>query len=173
MKKLVKFAVLSAVSTITISALSTTAFAYEGYERIQKNIAVHQSHQEHSTHHHHHYHQNSKIETRTREYHIHHNNNNTGDTLAAGALGLAAGAILGNILQKPAQPQIIYQPVPQSQVIYQVQPTTIHHRPIVPQEQISQWLAYCSKTYRSFNPRTGTFRGHDGLDYFCYAPVNN
>ncbi|WP_375609907.1 BA14K family protein, partial [Bartonella sp. AC53GZZY] len=25
---------------------------------------------------------------------------------------------------------------------------------------------------RSFNPKTGTFRGSDGLNHVCYAPIN-
>ncbi|MFT4372993.1 BA14K family protein, partial [Bartonella bacilliformis] len=62
-------------------------------------------------------------------------------------------------------------PIPQNQVIYQAPPIKVY-RPIQ-QEQVSQWLQYCSQKYRSFNPKTGTFRGHDGLDHFCYAPVND
>ena len=30
-----------------------------------------------------------------------------------------------------------------------------------------EWEDWCRDTYRSFNPRTGTFRGYDGLDHFC------
>ncbi len=29
------------------------------------------------------------------------------------------------------------------------------------------WREWCSNRYRSFNARTGTYRGFDGLDHFC------
>jgi uncharacterized protein YcfJ len=32
-----------------------------------------------------------------------------------------------------------------------------------------EWFDYCSRKYRSFNPRTGTFTGYDGVKYFCQA----
>lgn len=32
------------------------------------------------------------------------------------------------------------------------------------------WYRYCDNKYRSFNPRTGTYRGFDGRDHFCRAP---
>ncbi|EJF83981.1 hypothetical protein MCU_00649 [Bartonella elizabethae Re6043vi] len=128
---------------------------------------------------------------KTTHRHIHEHyvtRDNSGDALAAGILGLAAGAILGNVLKKPEQPQIIYQPVPQRQVVYQEVPQVVYQK--VPETQIiyeSQstatyqplqqpwtrgWLQYCKKKYRSFNPQTGTFRGYDGQNHFCYAPLN-
>ncbi|UNE53732.1 BA14K family protein [Bartonella machadoae] len=114
------------------------------------------------------YHYVEREKTKYRNVYV--NRDNSGDTLAAGVLGLAAGAILGNILKQPAQPQVIYQIPPQNQVVYQVQESVEY----LPLEQTSkaQWLEYCTKNYRSFNPKTGTFRGYDGLDHVCYAPVN-
>ena len=32
------------------------------------------------------------------------------------------------------------------------------------------WLRFCRARYRSFNPATGTYRGHDGRDRACVAP---
>ena len=29
------------------------------------------------------------------------------------------------------------------------------------------WLAYCSSKYRSFDPRSGTYLGYDGLRHPC------
>ncbi|WP_455481652.1 BA14K family protein [Bartonella sp. B35(2025)] len=120
------------------------------------------------------------VEKKTHHY-IHNPqiSNNASDTLAAGILGLAAGAVLGNILKQPQQPQIIYQAPPRNQVIYQKEPQkqvvyqaqqTTGYQPIQ-QPWTAGWLEYCKKKYRSFNPKTGTFRGYDGLDHFCYAPL--
>ncbi|WP_208436048.1 BA14K family protein [Bartonella phoceensis] len=128
---------------------------------------------------------------KTTHHHIHNHpvtRDNSGDAVTAGIIGLAAGAILGNVLKKPEQPQIVYQSVPQSQVVYQQVPQILYQP--VPQEQViyevqpaatyqplqqpwtHSWLQYCKKKYRSFNPKTGTFRGYDGLEHFCYAPLN-
>jgi len=30
-----------------------------------------------------------------------------------------------------------------------------------------EWYEWCSNRYRSFNARTGTFTGYDGVKYFC------
>lgn len=156
-------------------------------------------HNRHHVHHqrreHHHHHVERKIHRHverktTTHRHIHEHRvtrDNSGDTLAAGVLGLAAGAILGNVLKKPEQPQVVYQQVPQSQRVYQQVPQVVYQQ--IPQNQVIYevqstttyqqlqqpwthgWLQYCKKRYRSFNPQTGTFRGYDGLDHFCYAPV--
>ncbi|MET3589822.1 hypothetical protein ABID23_000909 [Bartonella silvatica] len=162
----------------------------------------------HDYHHHHNHHVDRKkkeqkrhhVERKTYHYverktvthrhiHKHHvDNHNSGDALAAGILGLAAGAVLGNVLKKPEQPQIIYQAVPQQRVVYQEVPQVVYQQ--IPQNQVIYevnstatyqqlhepwtrgWLQYCKKKYRSFNPKTGTFRGYDGLDHLCYAPLN-
>lgn len=29
------------------------------------------------------------------------------------------------------------------------------------------WFDWCTERYRSFNPRTGTYTGYDGVKYFC------
>lgn len=29
------------------------------------------------------------------------------------------------------------------------------------------WIAYCARKYRSFDPRTGTYLGYDGLRHYC------
>jgi len=31
----------------------------------------------------------------------------------------------------------------------------------------SNWHAYCASKYRSYNPRTGTYTGYDGLQHRC------
>lgn len=32
-----------------------------------------------------------------------------------------------------------------------------------------EWLAYCAERYRSFNARSGTYKGDDGESHFCTA----
>ncbi|WP_336279484.1 BA14K family protein [Bartonella sp. CB175] len=193
MRKFIKPAVLSAASAATVLVPLSTAFANKtsflneritqttitdpffnnsGQIRTQTYINRHQVRREEQTSHF------TRIE---RHKHVHNHfveQNNSGDTLAAGILGLAAGALLGNALKKsePPQPQIVYQVAPQRQVIYEVPQTQVVYQapPIVTyqnQQLSASWLQYCRTKYRSFNPETGTFRGYDGKDHFCYAPV--
>ncbi|MEJ6783902.1 BA14K family protein [Aminobacter sp. Piv2-1] len=116
--------------------------------------------------------------------HYKHRRDNTGAIVAAGALGLIAGAVIaGNANRsRPVyddyydydyqpQPRRIYRqeyyrPAPQQRVIYSenygrgyssVEPWT------------PEWYEYCSDRYRSFKPRTGTFTGYDGQQHFCVA----
>lgn len=37
------------------------------------------------------------------------------------------------------------------------------------QQRTQGWYDYCARTYRSFNPQTGTYRGYDGRDHACVA----
>ncbi|WP_375677475.1 BA14K family protein [Bartonella sp. AS69XJJH] len=142
-----------------------------------------QQQQQHHHHHHYYYHVANKTyhhierkKTKRSNIHI----DNSGDGLAVGILGLAAGTILGTVLQKPEQPQVVYQIVPQNQVIYREVPQnqriyqvqqTVEYEPLQ-QSSESDWLNYCKKKYRSFNAKTGTFRDRNGLEHVCYAPIN-
>ncbi|WP_375638627.1 BA14K family protein [Bartonella sp. MF74HXZ] len=133
----------------------------------------HHHHQHHHHHHHHHvenktYHHIEREKTKHSNIHI----DNSGDALAVG--------ILGTILKKSEQPQVVYQIVPQNQVVYQKVPQnqrvyqvqqTVAYKPLQ-QSLESDWLNYCKKKYRSFNPKTGTFRDRNGLEHICYAPIN-
>ncbi|WP_375616079.1 MULTISPECIES: BA14K family protein [unclassified Bartonella] len=143
-----------------------------------------QKQQQHHHHHHHHYHhvENKtyhyveRKKTKHRNIHI----DNSGDALAMGVLGLATGTILGTVFKKPEQPQIVYQTapqqmvvyqqIPQEQIIYEVQQTATYQP--LQQSWESDWLQYCKKKYRSFNPKTGTFRDRNGVEHLCYAPIN-
>ena len=69
-----------------------------------------------------------------------------GHAAAAGIAGFAAGAIIGGAL---AQPQ------PRGVVV------------VEPSYGYSDWIAYCSARYRSFNPRTGLYVGYDGRYREC------
>jgi hypothetical protein len=63
-----------------------------------------------------------------------------GGALAAGALGLATGAIIGGaIAQSQAQAAPVY----------------------------GRSAAYCAQRYRSYDPASGTYLGYDGLRHPC------
>jgi hypothetical protein len=67
-----------------------------------------------------------------------------GNALAAGAVGLAAGAIIGGALaQQQAQAAPVY---------------------VAPNQNS---VAYCSQRYRSYDPASGTYLGYDGLRHPC------
>ncbi|MBK3745528.1 BA14K family protein [Paraburkholderia aspalathi] len=99
------------------------------------------------------------------------------DAVAAGVIGLAAGALIGGALAQPRQPEY-YAPAPYSappRVIYEQAPA---YYPVAPARASYRggaepwsraWYDYCSQQYRSFNPQTGTYRGYDGADHFCSA----
>ncbi|WP_420962627.1 BA14K family protein [Brucella sp. IR073] len=102
----------------------------------------------------------------------------------AGAAGLAAGALIGGALtSRPtyaapppppydpyaAPPPVAYQPFapPPATYPYRAQPSYPRYASYQPWTR--GWYDYCSRRYRTFNARTGTFRGYDGQDHFCVA----
>lgn len=102
---------------------------------------------------------------------------NTGAVVAAGALGLAAGALLGSATR---QVDVIYR---YDEPRY-VRPRPVYERPVRVYEQprrvyvqryasfepwTREWYRYCSDRYRSFDPQSGTFMGYDGVRRFCEA----
>jgi hypothetical protein len=76
--------------------------------------------------------------------HWHHHHR---DAVAAGFVGLAAGALIGSALARPQQPRGF--------VV------------VEPSYGYSDWIAYCSQRYRSFDPRTGLYFGYDGYYHEC------
>ncbi|HZH52689.1 MAG TPA: BA14K family protein [Microvirga sp.] len=66
-----------------------------------------------------------------------------GDALAAGAIGLATGAIIGGALAQQQQQAPVYAAPNQSAV------------------------AYCSQRFRSYDPASGTYLGYDGQRHPC------
>jgi BA14K-like protein len=115
-----------------------------------------------------------------RRHHRHHIDDGA---LIAGALGLAAGAIILGSINEPRvvynepdyyEPDVEYYPVrPGPRVI---RPPLHSERVIVYRENTAgyepwsrEWFRYCSNRYRSFNADTGTYRGYDGRDHFCVA----
>jgi BA14K-like protein len=73
-----------------------------------------------------------------------------GNSAAALGLGLALGAVAGGVIASNRAPA------------YSgggsLEPWT------------RDWYRYCDNKYRSFNAKTGTYRGFDGRDHFCNAP---
>ena len=106
-------------------------------------------------------------------YHSHHGN---GNAVAAGVLGLAAGALIGGALAN-SQPSYGYygpgyddyygyaRPAP---VRRYAQPQVAYADPYA-RPWTRAWYEYCSDRYRSFNARSGTFTGNDGEQHFCIA----
>ncbi len=106
----------------------------------------------------------------------------TGEAVAIGVMGLAAGMILNEAFSQPQYvappppayrpPAPAYRPPAPAQPYY---PPVVTHRPApVYQAQIAApapwspaWFAYCTNKYRSFNPNTGTYRTYSGKNRFC------
>lgn len=105
-------------------------------------------------------------------HHSHHDNN--GDAIAAGVLGLAAGAIIGGAIASDPGPRYYepapraYYPPPPPRVVYRSAPRNVYVVGSV-EPWSRAWYNYCEQTYRSFDPGTGTYRGYDGQDHFCTA----
>jgi hypothetical protein len=108
------------------------------------------------------------------------------DALIAGALGLAAGAIIIGSLNEPRDPRVIYNEpdyIDPDADYYPDQPRPRVFRPPLRHPKVvyyqdyeasyepwsRDWFRYCSNRYRSFNANTGTYRGYDGRDHFCVA----
>lgn len=107
--------------------------------------------------------------------------NKNGEWVAAGAIGLALGAIIANEL---SQKQPVYAPQlsqphygnqPQASNTFPPAPRAVSNRQdnsVITLESAFQpwsqgWYEWCDDRYRSFNANTGTYRGYDGLDHFC------
>ncbi|WP_048648343.1 BA14K family protein [Nitratireductor soli] len=116
-------------------------------------------------------------------WHRHHRSN--GDAVAAGVLGLAAGAIVGGLLSDSRRNDRVYIDPPR-----RYYPVERDYYPVerdyYPAEQrynrpyaqptyyrstlepwSREWYRYCSTRYRSFDARSGTFMGYDGRRHFC------
>jgi hypothetical protein len=72
-----------------------------------------------------------------KKWHHHHH----GYAVGAGVAGFAAGAIVGSALAQPRYNGVVV---------------------VEPSYGYSDWIAYCSARYRSFNPHTGLYVGYDG-----------
>ena len=101
---------------------------------------------------------------RHRHYDRHYSN--SGDLVAAGVLGLAAGALAVGLTSR-SEP-VYYDPPYREPV--RAYPRRVYDEYAGGFEPWSaEWYDYCSDRYRSFNPRSGTFVGYDGQERFCVA----
>lgn len=123
-----------------------------------------------------------------RDHGRHHSRSlNAGEIAAIGVFGLAAGVVAssiitnsnsprnGDVLIGPIDGDPAYQPgyqpgyQPDYDDKYYPAPPTPHRNTYALEPWSRAWFDYCSDRYRSFNPRTGTYRGYDGRDHFCTA----
>lgn len=80
--------------------------------------------------------------------------NDTGAAVAAGVIGLAAGAIVGSALAAPPQRRIIIK-------------EPVHGYPA---PYSAEWYRLCDRKYRSFRASDGTYLGYDGHRHVCRIP---
>lgn len=112
---------------------------------------------------------------------------NSDVAIALGIAGIAAGALIaGSIasdnMAAPRDPRFVAPRNPQPTPLprygnrdaFPPAPTS-YNAPVAPagnpyEPWSAAWLEACRERYRSFNARTGTFRGYDGRDHFCTGP---
>jgi BA14K-like protein len=118
-----------------------------------------------------------------RWHHHRHGGGSHGDAVAAGVLGLAAGALIVGALNNQQPPPDDYddgyydrdvRPRPAPVRHYYAEPRYYSQPRVVYREGYAEpwtrgWYEYCSDRYRTFNARTGTFTGNDGEQHFCTA----
>ena len=107
----------------------------------------------------------------------HHRHHGNGDAVAAGVLGLAAGALIVGALANDQPPPDDYgdgyyyrdvRPRPAPVRRYYAEPRVVYNESYA-EPWTRDWYEYCSDRYRTFNSRTGTFTGNDGEQHFCTA----
>ena len=115
-------------------------------------------------------------EARDRDHWRHGRHHNNDAAWAAGAAGLVTGVIVGNaIANTPRYDDGYYREPPRRVYVepeYRPVRRVYRPAPVVVgtfEPWSPEWYSFCEDSYRSFNPRTGTFRGYDGLEHFCVA----
>ena len=77
-----------------------------------------------------------------RPYGYYYRRDNWGNAAAAGALGLATGAIIGGAIAQQQQAPVYAAPNQSA-------------------------VAYCARRFKSYDPASGTYLGYDGLRHSC------
>lgn len=95
------------------------------------------------------------------------NNDAAAAAIIAGVGGLIIGSAIANsnkqrryVTPRPTYNHNTYPAAPAP-----VQRKTVTYSSLEPWSQ--GWYQYCDNRYRSFNAKTGTYRGYDGRDHFC------
>ena len=96
--------------------------------------------------------------------------NALGVAVGVGALALGAAAASGAFRQDLPPP-------PQSRYVYEEEPVIVQRRrPVIyeepevvyqPRRRGGEAAAYCAQRFRSYDPRTGTYVGFDGVERAC------
>jgi hypothetical protein len=136
---------VSAATLITAFAASAEPFRNRPMPDLQQ---VYPSESYTQYRHRRHYHPRPHYRHHSRRHH--HYRRDDGSALAAGAFGLAAGALIAGAIASQAQAQPVPPPPPGT-----VDPTV---------------AAYCARKYRSYDPVTGTFLATNGVRYVCTYP---
>jgi len=122
--------------------------------------------------------------------HYYRGGNDWGGAAAAGVIGLAAGAIIGSAFSGPGYyagapyygGPVYYDPPPYRYLPppypYRSEayvgpprydpPRYYQPRAYRPVQWSPEWIAYCARKYKSFNPRTGTYRTYSGRVRMCH-----
>ncbi|MEM5501516.1 BA14K family protein [Ahrensia kielensis] len=106
---------------------------------------------------------------------------NSGNIAAGVLLGVVGGVILNEVVRSNQQPTYV-RPQPQYRApthnsnVYPPAPSRSQPRVVQYEGGYASlepwtagWYEYCDDRYRSFNAKTGTYRGYDGKDHFCVA----
>jgi hypothetical protein len=102
-------------------------------------------------------------------YNNYYKGRSTGDVVAAGVLGLAAGAIIGGLIARPAYREPVYADGYRQAPNYYGNGAYNQPRYVGGglEPWSREWFRYCESRYRSFDPGSGTFVGYDGREHFC------
>lgn len=93
----------------------------------------------------------------------HHRRNNTGEILGAGAIGLAAGALLGGALASDPYDRRVINEGP----IYNEGPVNTYRRVPARSYRGYDHVSACAARYRTYDSRSDTFIGNDGYAHAC------
>jgi hypothetical protein len=95
--------------------------------------------------------------------------------IIAGIAGLAVGALIAGSKAQAQQPVIAQQPLhplPRPQLSTAFPPAPSGQPHVITYQNAFEpwsqgWRDWCDARYRSFDQRTGTYRGYDGQNHFC------